>query len=127
MGTPDLRGRAPFGADNMGNLGAAGRIAAGLTNGMTGGVLLAGFGGEGSHQSVAAEQVNHSHSHTHGPSGAGNFYATNPGTTFNAPAGSNARLVGTTDADASGYAPFTSSFANNMPPALVVGFIIAGG
>lgn len=69
---PDLRGRAPFGLDNMGG-SDAGRLSVANTLGLVGGEEL--------HTLITAEMASHSHpisdaGHTHFGSGGGNIVAT---------------------------------------------------
>ena len=107
---PDLRGRAPFGVDNMGGT-AAGRLGSGVPGGITSAAALGATGGEQSHTLGTNEMPSHSHSiPSSGSQGAYN-------------GGSNEIQVptttGTSTSSTGGGAPH-----NITPPALVLNFII---
>lgn len=122
---PDLRGRAVFGVDNMGGLGAAGRLGSGATGGITGTASLATSGGQQSHAQTSTELA----THTHGPgtlsanhnadSGGGGGVASPVDGDGIGTATSLAVNAGATGSAGSGVA------ANVTPPALVLNYIIS--
>jgi microcystin-dependent protein len=68
---PDMRGRAPFGKDNMGG-SAASRLTGSVTGGVNG-AILGNSGGEQAHQLTQSELA--SHSHTPGTLGANHSHS----------------------------------------------------
>ena len=114
FGIPDLRGRAPFGADAMGGT-AAGRLGSGNTGGITGSAALGASGGQQSHTLTSAEQASMSVSvplpfgPTNGTGGGAGF--SNTGDNSNFPS-------------ASGTASGGGGAHNVTPPALVLNYII---
>lgn len=117
---PDLRGRAVFGVDNMGSLGAAGRLGSGASGGITGTASLAASGGEQSHVLTAAQQASMP------VSGTGSY----PIDTASASSGAGMIMSGvntsTTNASISftGTATGSGGAHNSTPPALVLNFLI---
>jgi microcystin-dependent protein len=60
--TPDYRGRAAFGVDNMGGIGAAGRLGGNSSvGGISGTASLGASGGQQSHVQTVAELATHNH------------------------------------------------------------------
>ncbi len=104
---PDLRGRGPFGRDDMGG-SAANRI----TNGGSGitGTALGSSGGEQNHTLITSEMPAHVHSQAGGPISLG---GSGGGSTINGSPG-NAD-TGSTGGDGA---------HQNMPPALILNYII---
>lgn len=114
---PDLRGRAVFGVDNMGSLGAAGRLGSGATGGITGTASLAASGGEQSHVLTSAQQASMS------VSGSASVVFDGTGSGSSASVASTGDGSGTT-LPVSGTASGGGGAHNNTPPALVLNFLI---
>lgn len=72
---PDMRGRAPFGFDDMGNLTAA-RLTGGKFDGTGSGVTVGSTGGEAAHQLTTAELAAHTHTGTTSSAGGHNHTGT---------------------------------------------------
>lgn len=119
---PDLRGRVPAGADNMGGT-AANRLGTGQTGGITGSAGLGASGGEQGHVITQAESASHFHDlYVNGDS---NYPA---GFTGGAEAGKRASL-GAITASFSGYPARTNVIGadgahNNVQPTVVLNYII---
>jgi microcystin-dependent protein len=117
FGVPDLRGRVPFGKDDMG-----GAAASRLTNSATGGITGSGLGnagGEQAHTPTLAETV--SHGHTVSASGALSFAAGGSEaltTLVNAPGGNNS---------ATSNSAGSSAAHNTVPPGIVLNYMIFAG
>lgn len=106
---PDMRGRAPFGKDNMGG-SAANRLTSGGSG--IGGTTLGASGGAETVALTEAQMPSHSHSFSYtGAAGASNAGASGGGCT---PSG----MGGGTSSAGSGAAH------QNTPPALVLNYII---
>jgi microcystin-dependent protein len=137
FGIPDLRGRAPFGRDNMGG-SAANRITAGVS-GITGTTLGASGGDERLHaHGHAVTDPGHGHTvndpghaHQYVRPSAGSLVAGINGTNAGAilsntdPAGTGITIAG--GATGITIANGGAGTAQNMPPALVVNYIIFAG
>jgi microcystin-dependent protein len=114
---PDLRGRGVFGVDNMGG-SAASRVTNG-NSGITGTTLGAAGGDERLHQhNHAITDLGHTHTVTHAiavqGSGGGSGWLNGTGATVT----SNSATTGITLADTG------SGNSQNMPPALMLNYII---
>lgn len=109
---PDLRGRVAAGVDNMGGIGAAGRLGSGENGGITGTASLGVAGGEQGHVQTLAELVPHTH-----PQMASTLLAQSGPT--NQGAGSPGWLTGGTTGSTGGGNPF-----NVVQPTLVLNYII---
>jgi len=111
FGLPDLRGRVPFGLDNMG-----GSAASRLTGAQTGGLnanALGNTGGEQGHTQTLAELVGHSHTLNVGPTvgGVGTIQA--PATTS----------TGNPSTNSSGG----GGAHNTVPPGIALNYMIFAG
>jgi microcystin-dependent protein len=115
FGIPDLRGRAPFGADAMGGA-AAGRLGSGNTGGITGAATLGAAGGQQSHTLTSAEQASMSVSGT-----ASGYLVGDGGGNL---AGFSAALSDGTQISISGTASGGGGAHNLTPPALVLNYLI---
>lgn len=110
FGLPDLRGRAPFGKDDMGGA-AAGR----LTNSATGGIVGSGLGntgGEQAHTDTTNEMPSHSHQlnqNANNTTGGAGSILNGSGTNFN---------TGSTGGGAA---------HNTVPPGIVLNYMIFAG
>jgi microcystin-dependent protein len=105
FGLPDLRGRVPFGLDNMG-----GSAASRLTGAQTGGLnanALGNSGGEQGHTQTTAEMA----SHNHAPSDGGTFRSNQ--SAGGATSGGTALALGSAMSSTGG-----GGAHNNVPPAL---------
>lgn len=128
---PDIRGRSVFGLDNMGG-STAGRITA--ASGITG-TTLGAFGGEETHTLTTNELA--AHAHANSLADPGHDHAQNPNTLY----GTAGSTIGTGSNNVTqGSGPRTgSSFTgisitnanaggglahNNMPPAIILPFIL---
>lgn len=109
---PDLRGRSVFGVDNMGSIGAAGRLGSGATGGITGTASLAASGGTQSHTLTTAELAAHTHGVT-AEAGGGSELQLGVGGGFVAPLGGGS----------TGSAGSNTSH-NVLNPALVLNYLI---
>jgi microcystin-dependent protein len=113
---PDLRGRAPFGKDNMGGT-AANRVTS-VESGMTG-TALGTNGGAQSHLLTAAQSGLRAHGHTADVRndwvGAGN--ASIQGSAGAATWGSVGNVVGVGNSNA-------TSTHTNMPPTIITNYLI---
>lgn len=108
FGLPDLRGRAPFGIDNMGPAGGVGRLGANSsTGGIPGSALLGTGGGAQTHVQTTPELA--AHSHNYNTLVGGPDYGSAVGYT----------LTGTVTSTTGSSTAF-----NITPPALVLNFII---
>lgn len=111
FGLPDLRGRAPFGLDNLGGATAAGRVTAALSG--IAATSPGAAGGEQAHTLTTSEMPSHSHGVLRG---AGVPGVTTPRGTFGD--GTAASVSGFTE-NAGGSAPH-----NTMPPTLMMNYIV---
>lgn len=126
--TPDLRGRAPFGKDNMGGTTASRITAAG--SGITG-TTLGASGGVEIHTLTTAQMPSHTHTqdaHSHGPPpGASNYITDGGGSAWMQSSGSfgtfNAR-ANTAGATATNQNTGGGGAHQNTPPAIILNYII---
>jgi microcystin-dependent protein len=144
MGLPDLRGRVPFGKDDMGGTGAGK-----LTNSAAGGIVgttLGAVGGEQAHAPTNAEMIAHTHTgsvtsgttndpgnHQHiqtgtGSTGGGVLANVASGTATSAGGGtsSSTTAAGSHTHNVSANIPSDGSSGahNNVPPGIVLTYII---
>jgi microcystin-dependent protein len=124
---PDMRGRAPFGLDDMGNE-AANRLAGAVFSAGQGGTTAAGSGGEAAHTLAVAEMPAHAHANTLNDPGHRHGAERANGTVQNAPTISGAGNVSAvnpfTDVATTGITLTNASAGggqahNNMPPFLL--------
>ena len=119
FGLPDLRGRVPFGLDNMG-----GSAASRLTGAQTGGLnanALGNTGGEQGHTDTSTEMPVHAHSTSHSFPGDGAVIDIGTGGSFALSAGTAATVDNTTASAGAGGAH------NNVPPGIALNYMIFAG
>lgn len=115
---PDLRGRAPFGNDSMG-----GTAASRVTQAASGvyGAIIGGPGGAETHTLTSGQSGVPAHSHGVG-AGTGVLKNQAGGSALGYAAGANMLL--TTTATENNVAADAASAHNNMPPALILNYLI---
>lgn len=109
----DLRGRASFGVDNMGAIGAAGRLGSNSSAGGVSGTFgLASAGGAQAHTPILGEMFNH----THSSSGSISSYFTSPNVGNDTAVSEYISLVLNTTVVLGGAPPAQASLPTNIFP-----------
>jgi microcystin-dependent protein len=119
FGVPDLRGRAPFGADAMGGT-AAGRLGSGNTGGITGSAALGAAGGQQSHTLTSTEQASMSGTASFDIAGNGS----GPSAQVGSPGGDSIGAYKSGTASSSVTVTGGGGAHNITPPALVLNYLI---
>lgn len=125
---PDLRGRAAFGIDNMGPLGAANRITVGGSG--ISGVTMGASGGDQLFQSHGHAVTDPGHAHGEKWFNTGGGIGGGKGAAFgftNANAGTDVATNGNTASNTTGVAVSNAGggASQNVPPAMMLSYIVA--